>query len=820
MNRKSGNEIWIFQNKLVSGILIVTLVVSGLTILFPFSSDLAEGYSMPADVEWKMEDLVTNSSGAVTSSGGGEFHVHEDISVPVNSSLYVNAGETVYFDLGTGLTINGYFSGTGNNASYATFTSNEVTPAFGDWEGITFDSASGEMDNVSISYAENGIHVINTSVGITNSEFTNNVWGVHIEGGEGEINGNSFIENGILAHSDPELSVGGGIFLKNSYYGFVQNNCFNSNIGGIRVESGYMYTMYNEILNNTVYGIFSKGIDYWNQSYMNIMNNEISHNQNFGIYSTSGSELYIYSNNITHNRIGTHLEGALGGTSGGGSISNNFIAFNTENGIELYSLDPTPPYNPRPYISGNEIISNEIAGIFCMGSGPYIQDNDIIGNWFGIYALDSSPDILRCSFNSNHIAVWANGSYVEITDSTILKSNPENFHLENDGHIVSLNTTFEDYAVNFGDNLSVLEARWYLHLLVINGSGPVSSADVTVSDNENGTWSEAFVCDSEGRIKWINILGYIRDWGSWVYYTPHNITASKGAEVGYAETFMDISKFVVIDISEGEVPLAPLHPLNLIIDLLGADLQLQWEASGDDGAGFDDVVSYEIYRASYVGGPYVNVGSVLADDSPSYSWTDSGKGDLDWNNYFYIVRAKDSDDLEDSNENRVGKFASNLAEDWNLFSTPLVQSDTTRDTVLWSLGSNYASVQGYHAGKSRPWLKWHRDKPNQFNDVIEIDHKNGFYIDMISGDYLVTVGKVAASVDISLKSGWNLIGYPCLTSKLRDDALSSISGKYNMVERFDTTTDKEVRLDSGDYLEPGLGYWIHATQDCTLILNN
>jgi hypothetical protein len=46
-------------------------------------------------------------------------------------------------------------------------------------------------------------------------------------------------------------------------------------------------------------------------------------------------------------------------------------------------------------------------------------------------------------------------------------------------------------------------------------------------------------------------------------------------------------------------------------------------------------------------------------------------------------------------------------------------------------------------------------------------------------------------------------------------ALSSISGKYNMVERYDPAAEKEVRLDPGDYMEPGFGYWIHATQDCT-----
>jgi hypothetical protein len=124
-------------------------------------------------------------------------------------------------------------------------------------------------------------------------------------------------------------------------------------------------------------------------------------------------------------------------------------------------------------------------------------------------------------------------------------------------------------------------------------------------------------------------------------------------------------------------------------------------------------------------------------------------------------------------------------------------------------------VQGYHAGKSRPWLHWHRDKPNYFNNVIDMDHKNGYYIDMEVPDYLVSAGRVASTTDIALKSGWNLVGNPCLTIKTRDVALSSIAGNYNMVERFDPVTDKEVRLGPNDNMEPGVGYWIHATQDCT-----
>jgi hypothetical protein len=140
--------------------------------------------------------------------------------------------------------------------------------------------------------------------------------------------------------------------------------------------------------------------------------------------------------------------------------------------------------------------------------------------------------------------------------------------------------------------------------------------------------------------------------------------------------------------------------------------------------------------------------------------------------------------------------------------------------VLQTLGTNYVTIQGYHAGKSRPWLHWHRNKPHYFNSVIEMDHKQAYYIDMTVSDHLVTVGKVAPETQINLKSGWNLVGYPCLTDQLRDDALSSISGNYNMVERFDTTKDKEVRLTPSDYMEPGVGYWIHATADCILTFTN
>jgi parallel beta-helix repeat protein len=823
MNKNREKNLWNFRYKIVSGLMTAMLVFAGLAVLLPMSSRVAEGYSMPINVDWDMDDLVTNSSGAVTMGTPDLYYVHEDVYISLNSTLVVSPGEKVYFDLGTGFNVYGYLTATGNNVSMITFTSSESSPSYGDWDGISFYNGSGgTIQYVIVSYAETGILANNTMLSpIWNCEFEYNVWGVHIINAYCSISFSTFKFNGILPHPDPYHSVGGGLYVENYTYGSVSHNDFISNIGGVRVEgSSYLYIMNNNFYNNTVYGVFCLS-DIYRQTYTNIFNNEITYNQYYGIYVEGSYEIFIDSNNITNNNVGIRIGGTPGTTGGWGSIYNNYIAYNLENGIEcIGSWKPGYPDPGSPYISGNEIISNGIAGVYCEDSSPTINSNEFIGNQFGVYALNSAPKIEDSYFESNDYAIWANFSDVKITDSEIVKSTILDLYLENDAYITSLNTTFNDYAVHFDDALSVLEVQWYLHILVINATGPVPSADVTVSDNPNGTWGDTFVADAQGRVLWIVVTEYIRDLSTWVYYTPHNITASKGSEIGYAEPFMDISKLVIVNISPGPpAPLPPLPPVDLTITLLGSDLELTWSASPDDGGGANDVEGYVVYRANSIYGPYVNV-SFIPAGLPTYSWIDSGKGDGNWNNYFYIVRAKDLDGLEDGNENKVGKLVSYLVEGWNMVSVPLVQSNTLREEVLQTLGTNYATVQGYHAGKSRPWLHWHRWKPNYFNDVIEIDNKRGYYIDMIVADHLVTVGKVSPVDQISLKSGWNLVGYPCLTDKLRDDALSSISGKYNMVERFDTNKDKEVRLGPGDYMQPGLGYWIHATQNCIWTITN
>ncbi len=268
-------------------------------------------------------------------------------------------------------------------------------------------------------------------------------------------------------------------------------------------------------------------------------------------------------------------------------------------------------------------------------------------------------------------------------------------------------------------------------------------------------------------------------------------------------------------------PPLPAPPTGLHAKLVASakDVMLSWNASADDGKGENDVEGYSVYKSSTgVNGSYVFEAWIPANGSLLYNWTDIYVGDGDWNDYFYIVRANDSLNIEDQNMDKAGKFVNYLVVDWNLFSVPLIQIDTSMEYVLQTIEGNYITIQGYHAGKSRPWLHWHKPKPHHFNNVIEINHKNGYYINMLNPDYLIVAGKVPTNTQIALKTGWNLIGYPCLINKTVNDALSSIAGKYNLVEYYDTVKDKEVRLEPNDYMKPGLGYWIHAIEDCILIM--
>jgi hypothetical protein len=66
---------------------------------------------------------------------------------------------------------------------------------------------------------------------------------------------------------------------------------------------------------------------------------------------------------------------------------------------------------------------------------------------------------------------------------------------------------------------------------------------------------------------------------------------------------------------------------------------------------------------------------------------------------------------------------------WNLISLPLNQSTTDIDTVFSSISDSYDVIQYYNAFDiSDPWKHNHKDKPNQMNDLSDIQNNMGIWI--------------------------------------------------------------------------------------------
>ena len=159
---------------------------------------------------------------------------------------------------------------------------------------------------------------------------------------------------------------------------------------------------------------------------------------------------------------------------------------------------------------------------------------------------------------------------------------------------------------------------------------------------------------------------------------------------------------------------------------------------------------------------------------------------------------------------------------WNLISLPLVPQNTGIDSILSPINGNYSIVWEYNVSDtSDQWKKYDPTAPFG-NDLTDMEPGKGYWIMMTSDDTLPISGTVPESTDISLKIGWNLIGYNSLDSQPVAESLSSISGNYSIVWAYDASdaADNWKKYDStapfGNDLidmEPGKGYWIMMTFD-------
>jgi hypothetical protein len=159
-----------------------------------------------------------------------------------------------------------------------------------------------------------------------------------------------------------------------------------------------------------------------------------------------------------------------------------------------------------------------------------------------------------------------------------------------------------------------------------------------------------------------------------------------------------------------------------------------------------------------------------------------------------------------------------LIEGWNLISLPLEQYDTSIDKVLENIDGKWDCVQYYDCLNSS-WKSDNIYRPDFFNDLNYLDHKMGFWINITEPDVNLTVrGYVPSSTNIPLYAGWNLIGYPSLTTETVAKALRGSGVDSVMV--CDPAEPYRIKEVGPKYImKPGEGYWVHVPIDSIWIID-
>ncbi len=255
-----------------------------------------------------------------------------------------------------------------------------------------------------------------------------------------------------------------------------------------------------------------------------------------------------------------------------------------------------------------------------------------------------------------------------------------------------------------------------------------------------------------------------------------------------------------------------LPPAWVSAELVGGsfqDVRVIWGLSPDDPSvgGAADVDRYEVFKATVYdsgGAGYAYLGQAPAGFS---SFTASGDGHGDTNNYFYFVEAVDTNSNRGRATEQAGKFTKYLQADVNLVSTPLIPYDPSTSVQLQTL--DYDKAWTYDAFDAiDPWKSHTSFKPYQ-GDFQTVNTKMGIWVNVLSAGYFTVAGTVPTSTSIQLISGWNLIGYPSFTNDTVQNALAGIT--YNRIEGYDVLDPYQLSVRAPtDVIHTGDALWIHV----------
>jgi len=267
------------------------------------------------------------------------------------------------------------------------------------------------------------------------------------------------------------------------------------------------------------------------------------------------------------------------------------------------------------------------------------------------------------------------------------------------------------------------------------------------------------------------------------------------------------------DLRDAAMPVTETSQTHIVYSTYGARFTID-----TDPTGLDVIVDGITQTAPYIANWPAGYEHVLEAIDPqtggggeTYLFQDWSTGEEE---LIIYVQSDLTDAAYTANYLTIIQHAIPLLEGWNLISTPLYPLDDNIDFVLSSIGGKWDCAMAYDT----IWDMWRTNsvhRPDQLDDLLSLDSTRGFWINITeSGVDFIAEGILFPSIPITLRAGWNLVGYPTLTQRSVAAALAGTG--YTAVEGFDSGDPYRLRPLGDSYImKPGEGYWIQVPADTT-----
>jgi parallel beta-helix repeat protein len=560
----------------------------------------------------------------------------------------------------------------------------------------------------------------------------------------------------------------------------------------------------------------------------------------YGIYLTSSAaDNHVSSNTIEDIPTCIYLS-----SSDRNTISGNYITIPWYKAIHLDSSDDN-------IVSSNTLYYGGPHGIYLSSS----SENEIDGNtveYFGGTGIHLRESSNENTIERNEIYDLMNGIEIvnsdgnTMSENTIAEVDPELNFINgislwnaNNNNIteneIDTGSTYGIYlSSSSGNNIGRNDVSGYMINIQLSGSSEdnyifnniLKYSDVCIMIESNSN-------DIDGNT--ITLTGHCAIWVSSANFV--NITNNHISDRYANGIILENSNY--IDVQGNDVFFnydAPWNPKAIhLIETTFSTISINLIWNNTNGIYLESSGNNEVYHNSIIGNDIQ-----AFDDNNSNTW-DNGypSGGNFWSDYngsdFLSGPNQDmpgSDGFgdtpyvidSDSQDNYPlmdpkGNF-SFLRPGWNLVSSPRIQDDEQLENALTQLNGFYEAVQWFNASNSQDhWEHYHILKPSHLNDMDEIDHNKGFFIfidDPIGDIFEFTGNDPLQNQNITMVKGWNMVGYPSLSNKLRSGALNNLDfgTEVDAIWTYNSGAKKWEEVGELNYFVMGKGYWIHTTTDC------